>query len=202
MILFADLVITDQNLVLLGLWSDYFIAELTLPYILWFYPDNTVTCLNIASEVAGQDRYLEAPAAGVAVKGLEAGVRPSMCDEVGGLAEPLAAHHTLVRLLAWKRDEEWPSRSSCRKATQVNGSQIWDQASRMISSFSGNSLFYILHIGAAWGNSQGFVKKFSWQFHRLVGRYYLMSQKGFGMQRSGVKMNQSSCSSDLIFVIH
>ena len=44
--------------------------------------------------------YLEAPAAEVAVEGLEPGVLPAVRDEVGGLTERLPAHHALVGLLA------------------------------------------------------------------------------------------------------
>ncbi|GBN08802.1 hypothetical protein AVEN_204908-1 [Araneus ventricosus] len=46
---------------------------------------------------------LEGPAASEAGEGLEARVLPGVGDEVGGLAEGLAAHQTLVRLLTCKR---------------------------------------------------------------------------------------------------
>jgi hypothetical protein len=55
--------------------------------------------LNVPSEV---DLALESPAAPVAGEGFESGVFSAVGDEVGGLAECLAALETLVGLLACK----------------------------------------------------------------------------------------------------
>lgn len=66
-------------------------------------PDISMLCLPVPPEV---HLPLERAAAELASEGLEAGVLPGVGDEVGALAEGLAADLALVGLLACGQGEE------------------------------------------------------------------------------------------------